>query len=72
MGDSRRGSRLDLRGNSVGAFSIGNRSIDSLIGALTTFMEQQRLSSSGLGATNVLKGLMNKIGMFDGKDIIRF
>ena len=35
-------------------------------------MEQQRTSSSGQGATKALKGVVNKIGRFDGKDITKF
>ena len=35
-------------------------------------MEQQRTSSSGQGATIALKGVVDKIGRFDGKDITKF
>ena len=35
-------------------------------------MEQQRTSYSGQGATKALKGVVDKIGRFDGKDITKF
>ena len=46
--------------------------MESLIGALTTFMQQQRSSASGQGATKALKGVVDKISKFDRKDITRF
>ena len=51
---------------------MGQSSMNDLIGALTMFMQQQRTSSSGQGATKALKGVVDKIGRFDGKDITRF
>jgi hypothetical protein len=35
-------------------------------------MQQQRTSNSAQGATKALKGVVDKIGRFDGKDITRF
>jgi hypothetical protein len=36
------------------------------------FMQQQRTSITGQGATEALKGVVDKIGRFDGKDITWF
>ena len=73
MGDSRGGSGPDPRGSSGGTPGGGGQSsIESFIGALTTFMQQQRSSASGQGATKSLKGVVDKIGRFDGKDITKF
>ena len=72
MEDSRAGSGPGPGSNSGGAPGVGQSSIESLIGALTSFMEQQRTSSSGQGATKALKGVVDKIGRFDGKNITKF
>ena len=72
MEDSRAGSGPGPGSNSEGAPGAGQSSIESLIGALTSFMEQQRTSSSGQGATKALKGVVDKIGRFDGKNITKF
>ena len=72
MEESRAGSGPSLGSSSGGAPGASQSSIESLIGALTSFMEQQRTSSSGQGATKALKGVVDKIGRFDGKNIIKF
>ena len=72
MEESRAGSRPGPGSSSGGARGAGQSSIESLIGALTSFMEQQRTSSSGQGATKALKGVVDKIGRFDGKNITKF
>lgn len=72
MGDTRSGSRPDTGGTVGGAPVVSQSSMDDLIGALTMFMQQQRTSNSGQGATKALKGVVDKIGRFDGKDITRF
>jgi hypothetical protein len=46
--------------------------MDDLIGALTMFMQQQRTSTTNQGAIKALKGVVDKIGRFDGNDITRF
>ena len=46
--------------------------MEGVLGALVMFMEQQRASTSGQGATRALKGVVDKIGRFDGKDITKF
>ena len=46
--------------------------MEGVLGALVMFMEQQRASTSGQGATRALKGVVDKVGRFDGKDITRF
>ena len=72
MEESRAGSRPGPGSSLGGALGASQSSIESLIGALTSFMEQQRSSSSGQGATKALKGVVDKIGRFDGKNIIKF
>jgi hypothetical protein len=51
---------------------VAQSSMDDLIGALTMFMQQQRTSITGQGATKALKGVVDKIGRFDRNDITRF
>jgi hypothetical protein len=51
---------------------VAQSSMDDLIGALIMFMQQQRTSTTGQGATKALKGVVDQIGRFDGKDITRF
>ena len=46
--------------------------MENLIGILTTFMQQQRSNASSQKATKALKGIVDKIGRFNGKDITRF
>src|SRR5450759_1073487 len=72
MRDTRDGSNPDTGGTSGGTPVVGQSSMNDLIGALTMFMQQQRTSSSGQGATKALKEVVDKIGRFDGKDITRF
>jgi hypothetical protein len=72
IGDTKDGSWHDIGGISGGTPVVGQSSMDELIGALTMFMQQQRTSTSGQGATKALKGIIDKIGRFDGKDITRF
>ena len=72
MEESRTGSRSGPGSSSGGASGVGLSSVESLIGVLTSFMEQQRSSSSGQGVTKALKGVVDKIGRFDGKNITKF
>jgi hypothetical protein len=52
---------------------IGTRSnMETILGALTMLMEQQRAHPGGQGATKALKGVVDKIGRFDGKNITKF
>ena len=51
MEENNRISGPNLRSSSRGAPSAGQSSMGSLIGALTSFLEQQRISSSGQGVT---------------------
>ena len=53
---------------SGGAPNKAQASMESLLGALATLMEQQRRQPvGGYGSTKALKGLVDKIGRFDGK-----
>jgi hypothetical protein len=72
MGDTKGGSGPDIGGTSGGTPGMAQSSMDDLIGALTMFMQQQMTSTTGQGATKAFKGVVDKIGRFDGKDIIRF
>ena len=72
MEESRTSSGPGPGSSSRGALGADQSFIESLIGALTSFMEQQRTSFSGQGATKALKGVVDKIGRFDGKDITKF
>ena len=72
MGDSRDGFGLDLGGSFGGIPGGGQSSMESSIDALTTFMQQQRTNARGQEATKALKGVVDKIGRFDGKDITGF
>jgi hypothetical protein len=72
MGDTKGGSGPDTRGTTGGTPVVAQSSMDDLIGALTMFMQQQRTSTTGQGTTKALKGVVDKIGRFDGKDITRF
>jgi hypothetical protein len=72
MGDTKGGSGPDIGGTSGGTPVVAQSSMDDLIGALTMFMQQQRTSTTGQGATKALKVVVDKIGRFDGKDITRF
>ena len=47
--------------------------MESLLGALAMLMEQQRRQpAGGYGSTKALKGVVEKIGRFDGKNITNF
>jgi hypothetical protein len=72
MGDTKDGSGIDIRGTSGGTPAVVQSSMDDLIGTLTMFMQQRRTSITDLGATKALKGVVDKIRRFDGKDITRF
>jgi hypothetical protein len=60
MGDTKGGSRPDTGGTSV----VAQSSMDDPIGALTMFMQQQRTSSTGQGAT---KGLLIRLAGLMGR-----
>ena len=48
-------------------------SMEKLLGALATLMEQQRRQpAGGYGSTKALKGIVDKIGRFDGKNVTNF
>ena len=72
MEESRTASGSGPGSSLEGAPGAGHSSIESLIGAFTSFIEQHRTSSSGQGTTKALKGVVDKIGRFDGKDITKF
>jgi hypothetical protein len=72
MGDTKGGSRPDTWGTSGGTPVVVQNSMDDLIGALTMFMQQEWTSTTGQGTTKALKGVVDKIGRFDGNDITRF
>ena len=59
-------------GDSSRAQDGSQSSMEGVLGALVMFMEQQRASTSGQGATRALKGVVDKVSRFDGKDITRF
>jgi hypothetical protein len=67
MGDTKGGSRPDTWWTYGGTLVVAQSSMDDLIGALTMFMQQQRTSTTGQGATKALKGVVDKIGRFDGR-----
>ena len=48
-------------------------SMENLLGALATLMEQQRRQTAGgYGSRKALKGVVEKIGRFDGKNVTNF
>ena len=56
-----------------GAPNRAQPSMESLLGALATLMEQQRRQPvGGYGSTKALKGVVDKIGRFDGKNVTNF
>ena len=75
---------VSIRGASIGgthgervpsgrAFNRAQPSMENLLGALVTLMEQQRRQSGGgYGSTKALKGVVDKIGRFNGKNVINF
>lgn len=46
--------------------------MENLFGALALFMEHHRTNTGGHEATKALKGVVDKIGRFDGKNITNF
>ena len=72
MENNRGGFSPNLGGSSKGTPGVGQSSMESLIYTLIIFMQQQRSSGSSQGATKALKGVVDKIGKFDGKDITGF
>jgi hypothetical protein len=68
MGDTKGGSGPDTRRNPEGVLN-GTK---NLLRALALFLEQQRVDSSGQGAAQALKGMVNQVGKFDGKNITKF
>ena len=58
---------------SGGALNRAQPSMENLLGALPTLMEQQRRQpAGGYGSTKALKGIVDKIGRFDGKNVTNF
>ena len=58
---------------SRGALNRALPSMENLLGALATLMEQQRRQpAGGYGSTKALKGVVDKIGRFDGKNVTNF
>ena len=56
-----------------GAPNKAQSSMENLLGALGTLMEQQRRQPTrGYGSTKALKGVADKIGRFDGKNVTSF
>ena len=67
----------DTRGASIGgaptkgAPTKAQLSIENLLGALAVLMEQKRVSPiGGYESTKALKGIVDKIGWFDGKNVL--
>ena len=59
--------------SSDGAPNRAQPSMESLLGALGTLMEQQRRQpAKDYGSTKALKGIVNKIGRFDSKNVTNF
>ena len=58
---------------SGGAPNRAQPNMESVLGALATLMEQQRRQPvGGYGSTKALKGVVDKIGRFDGKNVTNF
>ena len=58
---------------SGGALNRVEPSMENLLGALATLMEQQRRQAAGgYGFTKALKGVVDKIERFDGKNVTNF
>ena len=58
---------------SGGALNRAYPSMENLFGALATLMEQQRRQpAGGYVFTKALKGVVDKIGRFDGKNVTKF
>ena len=59
--------------HSGGAPNRAQPSMENLLGALATLMEQQRRQpAGGYGSTKALKGVVDKIGRFNGKNVTNF
>jgi hypothetical protein len=58
--------------DSGGSFVGAQANMETIFGALAIFMDQPRAHSGGQGATKALKGVVDKIGRFDGKNITNF
>lgn len=76
MGDS---GGTPLEGTPGGGTSSGGASsrvlpnMENFFGALASLMEQQRAQPvGGYGSTKALKGVVDKIGRFDGKNVTNF
>ena len=62
-----------IGGASGGGSDSSNTNMERLLGALAMLMEQQRAQPiGGQSSTKALKGIVDKIGRFDGKDITSF
>ena len=65
-----------VRGGGVpsgGAPIRAQPSMENLLGALATLMEQQKKQpAGGYGSMKALKGVVDKIGRFDGKNVTNF
>lgn len=76
MGDRGGSSSEGTRGeetSSGGGSSNVLPNMESFLGALASMMEQQRTQpAGGYGSTKALKGVVDKIGRFDGKNITNF
>ena len=58
---------------STGAHTKAQPSMENLLGALATLMEHQRIQpAGGYGSMKALKGIVDKIGRFDGKNVTNF
>ena len=76
MGDTGGAPSGGVPGGGVPSGGARNRaqpSMESLLGALATLMElQRRQPGRGYGSTKALKGVVDKIGRFDGKNVTNF
>lgn len=60
-------------GDSGGTASGVQPNLENILGALTMILQQQRAQPvGGYGSTKALKGVVDKIGRFDGKNITNF
>lgn len=46
--------------------------MERLLETLALFIDQQRVNTSGQGATKALKGVVDKMGRFEGNDITNY
>jgi hypothetical protein len=61
-----------MTGDHDGASGGGQMNMENILGALALYMEHHRANSGGHEATKALKGVVDKIGRFDGKNITNF